>query len=176
MHSKLTRNLLTIALFLSFSSANGLSATDNLIPVKVAYVIDGDTYKVYYEGKKVSVRLIGIDTPESSKNKKAYRDAEKSHTDIEKIVQMGKEATSFAERYISPGQTIYLEFDVQKTDRYGRLLAYVWLDQTKTKMMNEISVREGYATVYTFPPNVKYQERFLKAQREAREKRMGLWK
>ena len=176
MHSKLTRILPVIILFLCLTSANSLSRADNLIPVKVAYVIDGDTYKVYYEGKKTSVRLIGIDTPESSKNKKAYRDAEKSHTDIEKIVQMGKEATSFAERYISPGQTIYLEFDVQKTDRYGRLLAYVWLDQTKTKMMNEISVREGYATVYTFPPNVKYQERFLKAQREAREKRIGLWK
>ena len=68
---------------------------------------------------------------------------------------------------------VYLEFDVQKTDRYGRLLAYVWLDQTKTKMMNEILVRKGYATVYTFPPNVKYQERFLKAQREAREEAEG---
>jgi len=173
MHPKLTTILSVIILFLSLSFVAG---AENLSPVKVAYVIDGDTYKVYYEGKKTSVRLIGIDTPESKRNKKAYRDAERSHSDIEKIVQAGKEATRFAKEYISPGQTIYLEFDVQKIDRYGRLLAYVWLDQTKTRMMNEILVREGYATVYTFPPDVKYQERFLKAQREAREKGKGLWK
>ena len=173
MPLKLTR-ILSAIIFL-FLSSFSVAGDENLIPVSIAYIIDGDTYKVYYKGKKTSVRLIGIDTPESRRNKKAYRDAGKSHTDIEKIVRMGKEATSFAKRYISPGQTIYLEFDVQKTDRYGRLLAYVWLEQTKTRMMNEILVREGYATVYTFPPNVEYQERFLKAQREARERGKGLW-
>ncbi|RME11542.1 MAG: thermonuclease, partial [Aquificota bacterium] len=71
------------------------------------------------------------------------------------------------------GETVYLEFDVQKTDRYGRLLAYVWLSDGR--MLNEVLVKEGYAMVYTIPPNVKYQERFLQAQRYARENRKGLW-
>ncbi|MFN3265126.1 MAG: thermonuclease family protein, partial [Aquificaceae bacterium] len=55
----------------------------------------------------------------------------------------------------------------------GRLLAYVWLSDGR--MLNEVLVKEGYAMVYTIPPNVKYQERFLQAQRYARENRKGLW-
>lgn len=147
----------------------------DLFPVKVAYVIDGDTYKIWYQGKKKSVRLIGIDTPESRKNRRAELQSRQFHTDIYTIIQLGRKAKNFAQKYIKKGQTIYLEFDVQKFDRYGRILAYVWLDREKEKMMNEILVKEGYAVVYTVPPNVKYQGKFLQAQREAREKERGLW-
>ena len=146
-----------------------------LTPVRVVRVIDGDTYKVLYQGKEWSVRLIGIDCPESRKNRKAYRDAERTGGDIHTIIALGRAAKEFVKKYIKPGETVYLEFDVQQVDRYGRLLAYVWLDSNKTRMMNEILVREGYAQVYTFPPNVKYQERFLAAQRYAREHNKGLW-
>jgi micrococcal nuclease len=66
-----------------------------------------------------------------------------------------------------------LELDVQKIDPYGRLLGYVYLPNGQ--MFNETLVEEGYAQVATFPPNVKYQERFLKAQREARAANRGLW-
>lgn len=54
-------------------------------------------------------------------------------------------------------------------------MGYVWLEPDKKQMLNEIMIREGYAVVYTCPPNVKYTERFLKAEREAREKKKGLW-
>ena len=66
-----------------------------------------------------------------------------------------------------------LELDVQNMDPYGRLLAYVYLPDGQ--MFNETLLEEGYAQVATFPPNVKYQKLFLKAQREAREANRGLW-
>lgn len=77
---------------------------------------------------------------------------------------------------MKPDQIVYLEFDVQQTDKYGRLLAYVWLEREKKNMVNEIMVKEGYALVYTFPPNVKYIDRFIQAQRITKENRKGLWR
>ncbi len=68
---------------------------------------------------------------------------------------------------------ITIEFDAQQTDRYGRLLGYVYL--SNGKMLNEEIVKAGYANIMTIPPNVQYQDRFLKAYREAREGKRGLW-
>ncbi len=72
------------------------------------------------------------------------------------------------------GKTVRLEFDVEQRDRYGRLLAYVYLEDGT--FVNAWLVENGYAMVITVPPNVKYQELFLKLQREARETRRGLWR
>ena len=71
------------------------------------------------------------------------------------------------------GQDVALELDVQKRDRYRRLLAYVWLEDGT--LFNMLIVREGYALVATYPPNVKYVEVFLACQREARKNLRGLW-
>lgn len=143
-------------------------------PCTVVRVVDGDTFVCKLEGKEeVRVRLIGVDTPESSDNPKARRDAERTGQDLEEILRMGRLAKEFTKRLLPEGTTVYLEFDVQPTDRYGRLLAYVWLPDGR--LLNEVLVREGYAQVYTVPPNVKYQERLLSAQRKAREEGKGLW-
>lgn len=77
-----------------------------------------------------------------------------------------------ANRRLVEGKRVRLEYDVEKRDRYGRTLAYVYVGGV---MVNERLVRAGYAQVSTYPPNVKYQERFLVAQREAREAGRGLW-
>ncbi len=71
-------------------------------------------------------------------------------------------------------RSVQLKFDVQEQDRYGRLLAYVYLEEGT--FVNAWLVENGYAVVMTIPPNVKYQELFLKLQREAREARRGLWR
>jgi len=71
------------------------------------------------------------------------------------------------------GRRVRLELDVQPRDRYGRLLAYVWVGDT---MVNAELVRLGYAQVMTVPPNVRYQDLFLKLQREARDAGRGLWR
>ncbi len=169
-------NHLKRILLLFFCFLFTCSFSDNLVPVKIAYVIDGDTYKVWYQGKKQSVRLIGIDTPESKKNNRAELQSRQFGKDVEEITKLGQQAKQYATNFIKAGQTIYLEFDVQKTDKYGRLLAYVWLDREKAKMMNEILIQDGYAVAYTVPPDIKYVERFLQAQKQARENNKGLWK
>ncbi|MCA1739889.1 MAG: thermonuclease family protein [Actinobacteria bacterium] len=127
--------------------------------VTVSRVVDGDTVDITptVEGKD-RVRLIGVDTPETKKpgcEKQPY----------------GEQASSFTESSLS-GQEVGLEFDVEKTDRYGRLLAYVYKDGA---MFNETLLEEGYAQVATFPPNVKYVDRFLAAQEAARPAGKGLW-
>lgn len=166
--------LLLFFTVISCSRSQPAKSPENTIPCTVVRVVDGDTFHCRLSsGENVRVRLIGVDTPESSDNPKARRDAERSGQSLEEIIKMGRASAEFTKRVLPRGETVYLEFDVQKTDRYGRLLAYVWLRDGR--MLNELIVREGYAMVYTIPPNVKYQERFLQAQREAREKRRGLW-
>lgn len=144
------------------------------VPCTVLRVVDGDTFHcTMSSGEEVKVRLVGVDTPESSENPKARKDAERRNVSVEEIIRMGKLSAEFTRRLLPKGTKVYLEFDVQKTDRYGRLLAYVWLSDGS--MLNELLIREGYAQVYTVPPNVKYQERLLQAQRYARENEKGLW-
>jgi len=141
---------------------------------KVLSIVDGDTVKVIYHQKGESIRLIGIDKPESRPTKKAMQDAQRTKSDIETIISHGKEAKEFVMTLMKPGDFLWLEFDVRRRDPYGRLLAYLYLPSGK--MLNEEIVKAGYAQLMTIPPNVKYQERFLKAYREARENHRGLWK
>lgn len=123
--------------------------------VLVTRVIDGDTVEI--EGGE-KVRYIGIDTPET--------------VDPRKPVQCyGKEASDKNKELVE-GKEVKLEKDISETDKYGRLLRYVWLGDI---LVNEYLVKEGYAQVSTYPPDVKYQDRFLAAQREARENKRGLW-
>lgn len=154
-------------------SSPGLSSRSQPVQagaVKVSYAIDGDTIKLS-DGEHV--RLIGIDTPESRYNDKTMRDSKRSKKDINIILGMGKLASKFT-RGLVQGKSVRLEFDVEKRDRYGRLLAYVYLEDGT--FVNAKIVEEGYAHVMTISPNVKYADLFLKLQNEAREKRKGLWR
>jgi len=125
------------------------------VRVKVTNVVDGDTIKI--ETGEV-VRYIGIDTPETVAPNKP-------------VQCFGKEASAKNNELVE-GKTVELSKDVSEKDRYGRLLRYVWTGET---MINEQLVKEGYARASTYPPDVKYQDRFLAAEKEAREKNAGLW-
>ncbi len=164
--------LIIVGFVHAFFNTNNVTSK---IPCVVTRVVDGDTFHCKLQGgKDVKVRLIGVDTPESSYNSKTKRDAKRSEMSIQEIMKMGKMAAEFTKMLIHKGDVVYLEFDVVKTDKYGRLLSYVWLKDGR--MLNELLIKEGYAKVYTIPPNVKYQERFIEAQRYARENRKGVWK
>jgi micrococcal nuclease len=163
--------LLFLFIMIVFTSCNTKHSTDN---IEIRKIIDGDTYHILINGKDEKVRLIGIDTPESKHNKKAQKDAKRSDSDIENIVVMGKEATEFVRTIIKPGDHLRIEFDIRKRDQYGRLLAYLYLPDGR--MLNELIVHEGYATVLTYPPDVKYVNRFTAAFQEARTLKKGLWR
>lgn len=135
----------------------------------VSRVVDGDTLKLS-NGERV--RLIGVDTPEVHMSEKLARDARKSNKDAKEIQALGAKASAFTKQ-LCEGRQIRLEYDVQKRDRYGRLLAYAYLEDGT--FINAKILEEGYGQVMTVPPNVKYADRFLELQGQAREKGRGLW-
>ena len=107
-----------LKLFLFFFAFSFINASTIQVQetAKVLWVVDGDTLKVEYKAKEESIRLIGIDTPESRINKKAKRDSTRNKQDIETIIDMGKKATKFVRTLVKLGDTISIEFDVQKRD------------------------------------------------------------
>lgn len=125
----------------------------------VVRVVDGDTFVIYYNGTNEKVRLIGVDTPESV------------HPNEEKNTEFGDMVSNYSKKMLT-GKKIQIEFDVEKRDKYGRLLAYVYLDG---QMYNEVLLEKGYAKLATYPPNVKYVDEFTKIQKRARENKMGMW-
>lgn len=133
-------------------------SVDPYAAVAVTRVIDGDTIEVFLAGHHEKVRLIGVDTPETV-------------DPSEPIGCYGKQASRFTTNILE-GETVSLELDVEERDRYGRLLAYVYLGN---EMFNEKLLKDGYGQVATFPPNVEYVNRFLNAQRYARRQELGLW-
>ena len=142
----------------------------NYDDILVVRAVDGDTLKLE-DGQRL--RLIGIDTPEMHESAKLVRDAKRSQQDKALIQSMGRSSYEFTKKLVE-GKRVRLEFDIEKHDRYGRLLAYVYLADG-TFVNNEI-VKQGYASIMTYPPNVKYVDLFQKLYKEARENNRGLWK
>ncbi len=126
---------------------------------RVKRVVDGDTILVDYRGQEETVRLIGVDTPESV------------HPDQEKNTESGEIASDYTKEALT-GKHVGIQLDIQERDQYGRLLAYVWLEG---ELFNKTLLEEGYAAVATYPPNVIYEEIFREAQEEARDQRRGFW-
>lgn len=127
--------------------------------VKVLRVIDGDTIDTNI-GR---IRYIGVDTPET--------------VDPRRGVQcFGKDASDENKRLVE-GKQVYLEKDVSETDKFRRLLRYVYLelDDGQLLFVNDYLVRQGFAQTVTYPPDVKYIDQFTQAQRQARENQRGLW-
>lgn len=132
---------------------------------KVVKVIDGDTIEVQYiNGGIKKVRLIGIDTPET--------------VDPRKEVQcFGREASNETKRLIE-NKTVFLEKDISETDKFSRLLRYIYMkidNSSDYLFINDYLIRQGFAHASTFPPDVKFSTRFSEAEREARENDRGLW-
>lgn len=150
------------------------SSPPNLFRSSVIKVVDGDTADVrLIGGLRERVRFLGIDTPEVFAGSKLDRDSRESGRPKEVIQALGRLASDFTKRHLR-NKEVRLEFDVQTRDQYGRLLAYLWLDDGT--LFNMLILREGYAQVLTIPPNVKYSALFLACQREARNAVRGLWK
>jgi micrococcal nuclease len=134
-------------------------------PATVRSVVDGDTLRVTLaDGTKTTVRLIGIDTPET-------KDPD------EPVGCYGLEASARMEKLLKPGREVWLEKDVSETDRYERLLRYVWVEKNNgdVYLLNEVVVRDGYALAIRYEPDTARAERLEAAQRRAAERGAGLW-
>ncbi|WP_440604594.1 thermonuclease family protein [Bacillus sp. GB_SG_008] len=138
---------------------NGISIVKpNVKTANVLEVIDGDTIKIKLDDKEETVRMILVDTPETKHPSKP-------------VQPFGPEASDFTKKELS-GKQIGLELDAQERDKYGRLLAYVWLDD---QLFNGTLLEKGYARVAVFPPNTKYVDQFRKIQDAARNSKTGIW-
>ena len=137
----------------------------------VVSVADGDTITVELDGERSSVRLIGIDTPETFVTRTGYKEC------------YGAEASAFAKETLTPGTVVYLERDITDTDRYDRLLRYVWVDAGSVgagpagtaAMFNELLVADGYAIPYPYAPDNREQPRFVAAAEVASAEGIGIW-
>ncbi len=189
----MTRQRLFPALALVCFTVFGLAASGCGQPQglqRVVRVYDGDTVGLA-NGEKV--RLIGIDCPESYESDKLLRDARRSHESIAKIMQKGRRAGRFT-RGLVLNRDVLLEFDEERRDKYGRLLAYVWIrgdtdaflpDQMVTGekegypgtfiFLNASVMKAGFAQPMTIAPNTRYARDLRRYYDEARRDGRGLW-
>jgi micrococcal nuclease len=125
--------------------------------VKIARVVDGDT--LVLAGSKERVRLIGADTPETVKPNFP-------------VQPWGPEASAFTKKFVSGGK-VRLEFDVERRDKYGRMLAYIWVGE---RMLNEELIRAGLARAeLKYRYSAEKKSRFRRAEEEARAAHRGIW-
>jgi len=130
--------------------------TDENNSVYIKRVIDGDSVEANIRGKREQIRFIGIDAPELGQK------------------PWGKRSKKFLEDLISAsGWQVRIEYDIEKRDKYDRILAYLW--SRNNKLINEEMLVNGYAVLFTFPPNVKHVDRLKAAQTIARENKRGIW-
>jgi len=134
-------------------------APKDAVSAKVVRVSDGDTFVATVNGRRERIRVIGVDTPESV-------------APNQPVEPYGEEASDFAKQYLD-GETVRLAGDAEPRDRYGRMLAYVWLEDGT--FWNALLVAEGYAQQLTIPPNVTYERLFRRLVSEARREDRGLW-
>ena len=127
----------------------------SLVEVELCRAVDGDTVVTCLDGSYSYIRLIGINTPESVAPDEYLEKTGKENT------QEGKDASAHAKEVISGIDHCWLEFDQEEYDPYGRILAYVWLSQDRTELMNMLNARmiaDGYAEPMTIRPNTRHAE------------------
>ena len=126
----------------------------------VVRVVDGDTVRVRIGDTTRTVRYIGVDTPESVKPN-------------EPVQCFGKQASAFNSRLVT-GRRVRLEYGRERLDRYGRLLAYVYISGQR-RSVNAAIVAAGYGRVLAIAPNTAHLRAYLRLERRARSRRLGLW-
>lgn len=140
-----------------------------LFPAKITAVVDGDTVKIQFKNKippdcskNETVRLIGVNTPELN----LYKDKEAEY--------FAKEAFEYTNRYYKEDVDIQLDDVSSMRDKYGRLLAYIWL--CNSTMLNKNLIEDGYGRYYNvFLFNEKYMRDFLAAESNAIQEKKGIW-
>jgi micrococcal nuclease len=149
---------LLLGLILSLAGLN-LYALDTATVIRV---IDGDTLKIECNGKRERVSdLLALTRQKARLTTRHTRMPIRPSQDINTITALGKRSTAFTKGLMSKGDKVSIEFDVERRDRYKRLLGYVYL--SNGKMLNEEIIKAGYASLMTIPPNVRYVGRFQRA-------------
>lgn len=156
-----------------YSNEDANEPATDLIPVTLNRVVDGDTITVLLsDGTEKKIRLLSINAEESVSN------------DTSKNNEYGQMASDFLKEYLSDTTEIWLQYDTNPQDQYGRELCYVWLSENvdvtskkdiENKMLNAILLKEGYVYTVIYEPNSTYKDIFYEIEDEARKSNDGLW-
>ena len=158
---------IVLVLTTACASAQLVPAGELQGPVPVPEVVDGDTVELPFGNADERVRLVGIDTPE------VFEDPE----------PFGPEASAFTKELLT-GRVVYVEIAVEERDRFGRVLAYLYLEdpagdwqsgRLRLRQVNLEIVRAGWADPLSIPPNIVYADLYVQAAQEAREADRGMW-
>lgn len=160
--------LIVLALAATYTAKEGLDPMPkDTAGVTVKRVVDGDTL-IIDDGADTRVRLIGVDTPETVKPRG-------------RVEPWGKEASDFSKKTLT-GKAVFLEFDEEKEDRYGRTLAYIWTEDPRVSdkpreeiLFNYQLLASGYARERAYEPNTKYQALLHKGEIVAMDHVRGIW-
>ncbi len=167
-----TRNPEIKEIFLTTAESVTNASLEQATVIKVS---DGDTItvRIVGEDEDKKVRFIGVDTPESV------------HPDSDKNTVFGEMASDYTKGRLGVGQVVYMTKDKSDTDRYGRLLRFVWLEQPEApnnereireKMYNAELLLQGYAVAKSYSPDTTLSKLFAEFQKEAEQNQAGLWK
>ena len=160
--------LIVLALAATYTAKEGLDPMPkDTAGVTVKRVVDGDTL-IIDDGTDTRVRLIGVDTPETVKSRG-------------RVEPWGKEASDFSKKALT-GKAVFLEYDEEKEDRYGRTLAYIWTEDPRASnkpkeeiLFNYQLVASGYARERAYEPNTKYQALLHEGEIVAMDHVRGIW-
>ncbi len=141
--------------------------------VPLLSIVDGDTVYLQFPHGKESVRLIGIDTPESRENQRAYRQAEEYRVPLKTILSLGKAATRHLDTLAPRGSRVSVSYDQVKRDKYGRLLAYLY--RSDGTMLNQQMIVDGFAAPLSIKPNTRYATSFAEHAERALRAQKGIW-
>lgn len=153
----------TIDTIINESESIAKDINSKFVKASLVRVVDGDTIVVDIDNEQVKVRLIGIDTPESVASEEYLKKTGKTNS------QEGKDASEVTKSILADYSEVYLQKDVSETDKYGRLLRYVWLEvpddktdvnEISTKMLNAILLEKGVAKAVTYKPDIEYKDVF----------------
>ena len=136
-----------------FEGKNDVTEKD-FTEVVLVRIVDGDTIVAALDGEEIKVRFIGVDAPESV------------HSDESQNTKEGELAAEYLKSIVNVGDMLYLQYDKELTDVYGRTLAYVWTEDEVDinsesdigkYMLNAVMVKDGFAKAAEYPPNTRYQ-------------------
>ena len=149
--------LATVYLFTDGFKGKEDAVENDFTAVRLVRVVDGDTIVVKLDEEEIKVRFIGVDAPESV------------HSDESENTPEGELAAEYLKSIVKAEDTLYLQYDEERIDVYGRTLAYVWMEDkvditneadAVKYMLNAIMVKAGFAEPYEYPPNTRYQNVF----------------
>lgn len=160
-------------LALTLTATLAIASPASLLAQEVVFVYDGDSFQADIGALTQNIRLIGIECAEGTPSPKARREAKRLGITMKEYLTHGDRASAFTRSLLPKGSKFRIEYDKEKRDKYGRLLAYVFLPDGR--LLNEEILKAGHGDLFRSTENIKYKARLETALDHAKKNRLGMW-